>query len=328
MSTSKPADSVLADLLGDDRDWADIAEEEEAALNAELSADEELAAELGMSVEELNRRTAPKAKSAVSAAAVASGRISSQQPASKKARGAAAAVPAPTSAHHAAQYSSYNAAASPGSGGAASAGAAAAADTAQHSRLAGHKRARAGSAGSSSSTEGGGAGSGSGSGRGRGGGSSLPPGVTRDPKTLEDTVALLSYALNEFGPQQVLSLRNTVIQLSIDTCLALLDRAEAVQASGGMPTADGARRRTAGGVFFHLVKEAATKEQYKKIFEHVTAKHQKALQEKRKRRASLAGGGAGAGAGGGAGAGSAIMADVLEQELLAGAASSAGAAMT
>ena len=56
-----------------------------------------------------------------------------------------------------------------------------------------------------------------------------------------------------------------------------------LQDAGGMMIADGSRRRTPGGVFFLLLKERVSREQYKSIFSHVAAQHTAAVNSRRKR---------------------------------------------
>jgi phosphorylated adapter RNA export protein len=56
--------------------------------------------------------------------------------------------------------------------------------------------------------------------------------------------------------------------------MELLRRTIELELRGGMLTADGARRRTPGGVFFALLKDAATRDQYKEIFAADKVRHQ------------------------------------------------------
>ena len=67
----------------------------------------------------------------------------------------------------------------------------------------------------------------------------------------EPNVILVAKMLSILGPERVQSHATAAL---------------AVQAAGGMPTANGKRQRTLGGVFCRLVKEACTPEERKAIF--------------------------------------------------------------
>ncbi|SRR6266536_4677060 len=47
---------------------------------------------------------------------------------------------------------------------------------------------------------------------------------------------------------------------------ALVDKALAIESSGGILTSDGKRRRTVGGVFFFLLRKDCSKEQREQLF--------------------------------------------------------------
>jgi PHAX RNA-binding domain len=67
----------------------------------------------------------------------------------------------------------------------------------------------------------------------------------------EPKVALLRQVLRTMGPER---------------CAAILADTLACEASGGMLTKDGTRRRTPGGVFFQLVKAQATPKERQRLF--------------------------------------------------------------
>ena len=54
--------------------------------------------------------------------------------------------------------------------------------------------------------------------------------------------------------------------LGQDRCAAILADTLTCEASGGMLTKDGTRRRTPGGVFFQLVRERATPQERRRLF--------------------------------------------------------------
>jgi len=79
--------------------------------------------------------------------------------------------------------------------------------------------------------------------------------------------------LEEDDPE-VLSLLGRCVQLlGEEACRALLVQTWQVEETGGLLTTDGTnRRRTAGGVFFWLVKQKAPPEQRVRLFGRRTAK--------------------------------------------------------
>src|SRR5438552_2270821 len=73
----------------------------------------------------------------------------------------------------------------------------------------------------------------------------------------EPNTALLSKVLRLLGQER---------------CRALLTDALTTEASGGLLTKDGTRRRTPGGTFFQLVRDQCTKEERARLFPYVPAK--------------------------------------------------------
>ena len=87
------------------------------------------------------------------------------------------------------------------------------------------------------------------------------------------TVDPLAAALQE--PNRSL-LRQVLRVLAPDRTMAILADTLACEASGGMRTTDGTRRRTPGGVFFQLVKERATQQERQRLFYRSTPQQHKA----------------------------------------------------
>jgi hypothetical protein len=77
------------------------------------------------------------------------------------------------------------------------------------------------------------------------------------------TVETLAAILQE---PKVPLLRQVLRTLGQDRCAALLADTLACEASGGMHTKDGTRRRTPGGVFFQLVMAQATPKERQRLF--------------------------------------------------------------
>ena len=89
-------------------------------------------------------------------------------------------------------------------------------------------------------------------------------------------VALVCWTLRE---EQDGCVRRAVDTVGVRAAMELLVAALEMEAAGGLATADaapgGARRRTPGGVFFCLLKDVASKEQYKAIFAERDKQHQR-----------------------------------------------------
>lgn len=79
-------------------------------------------------------------------------------------------------------------------------------------------------------------------------------------------VATIAAQLGETKRVAIETIRRYVQVVGPETATATLTEALAVEAGGGMMTRDGSRRRTPGGVYFALVRERITREQWPKIF--------------------------------------------------------------
>ena len=75
-----------------------------------------------------------------------------------------------------------------------------------------------------------------------------------------------------------------------EACEQLLVATVAVERGGGLRTADGSRQRSPGGVFYHLMKDVASKAQMAGIFEERERAHKKATHAKRRAAGHGAGG--------------------------------------
>ncbi len=76
----------------------------------------------------------------------------------------------------------------------------------------------------------------------------------------DDAVTTIARALGETEPEPLQRLQAVVTILGPDQALALCEKALAVEQQGGMLTQDGTRRRTAGGIFFYLVRGSGNKQ--------------------------------------------------------------------
>jgi phosphorylated adapter RNA export protein len=86
----------------------------------------------------------------------------------------------------------------------------------------------------------------------------------------EVTVDTLAEALQE--PKRALLLK-VLRTLGQDRVTAILADTLQCEATGGMQTKDGTRRRTPGGVFFQLVKDRATPQERRRLFPRLAPQH-------------------------------------------------------
>ncbi len=73
--------------------------------------------------------------------------------------------------------------------------------------------------------------------------------------TNDDTTRAIAQALRERAPTPCGHIKRIVQCCGADQARAWLTTAQAIEANGGMLTHDGSRRRTPGGVYFHLVRQ-------------------------------------------------------------------------
>ena len=71
---------------------------------------------------------------------------------------------------------------------------------------------------------------------------------------MADAAAIALQIATALAEPNLRLLQRIVARLGPDTALAFLAETLAVEAAGGLLTEDGARRRTPGGVYFHLVR--------------------------------------------------------------------------
>lgn len=82
----------------------------------------------------------------------------------------------------------------------------------------------------------------------------------------QKTAALLAEALGESSVRVVRLLARYVSYAGPEQALSLLDRTKEIEAADGMLVNDGSRRRTKGGVFFKLAKDALPKDVVNIVF--------------------------------------------------------------
>src|SRR4030095_6808801 len=89
------------------------------------------------------------------------------------------------------------------------------------------------------------------------------------------TADTLAEALQE--PKKAL-LAQVLRTLGQERCQALFTEACTMEASGGMLTSAGDRRRTPGGTFFHLVRQQCSRQERARLFPYPSAKHSQQLR--------------------------------------------------
>jgi phosphorylated adapter RNA export protein len=78
----------------------------------------------------------------------------------------------------------------------------------------------------------------------------------QEARAFRDTVNMISQELGETEQRVIEKIETIVSRLGNESALAYLRETQEIESQGGMLLADGSRRRTPGGVFFYLVKQA------------------------------------------------------------------------
>ena len=82
----------------------------------------------------------------------------------------------------------------------------------------------------------------------------------QSPNSFEETAANIAQQLGETDPIPREQIRRILERLGAEAALTLLRETLEIEAQGGMLLPDRSRRRTPGGVFFHLVHSRVSKE--------------------------------------------------------------------
>lgn len=83
---------------------------------------------------------------------------------------------------------------------------------------------------------------------------------------MSDNAAIVQEIAKALSERNIAEVQAAVTVLGPERARALMQQALEVEAQGGMMTANEKRRRSPGGVFFHLIRQGATKEERKAIF--------------------------------------------------------------
>lgn len=87
-----------------------------------------------------------------------------------------------------------------------------------------------------------------------------------DKNTVRDTIKHITETLGETDKKPVQQIKNIVKLCGVDFANNILKETLEVEANGGMTITNGDRRRTIGGVFFHLAREQMEEEYRQQIF--------------------------------------------------------------
>ena len=87
--------------------------------------------------------------------------------------------------------------------------------------------------------------------------------------TTEPLVAEIAAQLGEAKTLPLQQIGRALATLGEERVRGFVAEALAVEARGGLLLPDGSRRRTLGGVFFHLVRQGVTRDERRAIFPHV-----------------------------------------------------------
>lgn len=109
-----------------------------------------------------------------------------------------------------------------------------------------------------------------------------PEDALKNAKTLTSPAELVNLLSSTLRERETGSLENSVRVLGLEACAELLIATIHTESEGGLMTSDGKRRRTPGGVFFELMKQIASKAQYKEVFKEKT-KEKNAVRNQRKK---------------------------------------------
>ena len=107
-------------------------------------------------------------------------------------------------------------------------------------------------------------------------------GAKRGSTKREEGVA--KSARRALDEQNIRLLREAIIAIGAKAAKRLLKRVVETQRDGGLATADGSRKRTPGGVFFHLLRDEMTPEAYKQLMKNDSKRKKRELEERRKQR--------------------------------------------
>lgn len=93
--------------------------------------------------------------------------------------------------------------------------------------------------------------------------------VRQERRRFQQAVEEISTALGETEPRSRATIERSVAELGIEAAQALYQEVAAIEAGGGMATADGARRRTPGGVYLFLLKQRMTEAGKKDVLKRI-----------------------------------------------------------
>ncbi|MBE2196964.1 MAG: hypothetical protein IAE79_00030, partial [Anaerolinea sp.] len=94
-------------------------------------------------------------------------------------------------------------------------------------------------------------------------------------ETIATAVADIAAQLQETYPPAAMQIRRIVEQIGVAAAYDFLRQTLAIEAQGGMLTADKQRRRTPGGVYFYLIRGQVTPDVRRKLWPRPWSKRDK-----------------------------------------------------
>lgn len=91
----------------------------------------------------------------------------------------------------------------------------------------------------------------------------------QERRAFRQVVEEIATALGETASGPQATIERSVEKLGIDGARALHAEVQAIEAAGGMMTADGARRRTPGGVYLFILKQRLTEAGQKDVLKYI-----------------------------------------------------------
>ncbi|MCS6910502.1 MAG: phosphorylated adapter RNA export RNA-binding domain-containing protein [Anaerolineales bacterium] len=86
-----------------------------------------------------------------------------------------------------------------------------------------------------------------------------------DPQEISEAAKKIAEQLGETGAGPREQIRRAFEVAGPETVQAALEEAQRIEASGGLMLKDGSRRRTPGGVFFYVLRQRVSREEWRRI---------------------------------------------------------------
>jgi hypothetical protein len=97
----------------------------------------------------------------------------------------------------------------------------------------------------------------------------------------------IAKTLNESSRYAIQQIEHLIVHLGLEFVQAQVEETQRIEANGGLTTKNGKRRRTLGGVFFHVVKSKLTPDQRALVFPPIDWKKRKAAKKRKSQVAEI-----------------------------------------